>query len=81
MSSVLQSESHLGTLEEVGGDCSNPGNAHYCIHTPAEVKSANNAGVDGQEEGTMIDAASRTSGDSQSTLNVVEVAGLEEVVY
>ena len=48
MSSVLQSESHLGTLEEVGGDCSNPGNAHYCIHTPAEVKSANNAGVDGQ---------------------------------
>ena len=29
----------------------------------------------------MIDAASRTTGDSQSTLNVVEVAGLEEVVY
>jgi hypothetical protein len=38
------SGSHPGTLEEVRSD---PGNARYRIHIPAEL---HNAGVDGQEE-------------------------------
>ena len=84
MSSLLHSSgSRLGTLEEVRSD---PGNARYRIHTLAEV---NNAGVDGQEEAEeqegvaqfqMVVVASRTSGDVQSALDVVELAGLG-VVY
>lgn len=83
MLSLLHSSgSHLGTLEEVGRSCSDLGNARYHIHTPAEVNNAG-AGVDGQEEEARFQkvvAASGTSGDAQSALDVVEVAGLE-VVY